>query len=273
MKKRILFVAHEMQPYLKISDIADIARSIPQSMQEMGMEIRVLMPRYGYINERRHRLHEVVRLSGINIMIGENDNPLIIKVASLPAAKMQVYFLDNEEFFQRKYGIRDGSNNFYDDNHERMIFFCKGALETVNKLGWSPDIIHCNGWMTSLIPLYVKKLYHNNPIFKDTKVVYSVYDNQFSEKLGSDFTQKGMYEDINMQDMAMYDKLSNDGLDQGAIFYADGVINATTEINSETQALLNSLEDKMIITHDENDYTNQYHEFYSKVLANQSVLI
>ncbi len=272
MKKRILFIAHEMQPYLKISDIADIARTLPQSMQEMGMEIRVLMPRYGYINERRHRLHEVVRLSGINIMIGENDNPLIIKVASLPAAKMQVYFLDNEEFFQRKYGIRDGSNTFYEDNHERMIFFCKGALETVNKLGWSPDIIHCNGWMTSLVPLYIKKLYQNNPIFKDTKVVYSVYENQFSETLQSDLLEKSVYDDMNVDEMKHFGKLTNDGLDQGAIMYADGIIKAGP-ISSETNLLIDSLEDKFVIEHNENEYENQYFEFYQKILATESVLV
>ena len=155
-KKRVLFVTQEMHPYLSDTGIAQIARHLPQYMQEQGMEIRVLMPRFGNINERRNRLHEVVRLSGINIMIQDDDYPLVIKVASLPGARIQVYFLDNEDLFSRKSVFRDSKDKFFKDNGERMVFFCKGVLETVKKFGWAPDIIHCHGWLTSLIPLYVK---------------------------------------------------------------------------------------------------------------------
>ena len=182
-KTKILFIAHEMSPFLELTKIAKITRQLPQAMQEKGFEIRILMPRFGNINERRNRLHEVIRLSGMNIVINENDNPLIIKVASLPTARMQVYFLDNEEYFQRKQVFRDAKEKFFDDNDERMIFFCKGAIETVKKLGWMPDVVHCMGWMSSLVPMYLKTAYREDPMFKNTKVVYSVYENCFTENL------------------------------------------------------------------------------------------
>lgn len=157
-KTKILFVTHEMSPFLEISKISEITRQLPQAMQEKGFEIRILMPRFGNINERRNRLHEVIRLSGMNIVVDNNDNPLIIKVASLPAARMQVYFLDNDEYFHRKKVFRDENGKFFEDNNERSLFFCKGALETVKKLGWSPDVVHCHGWFTAMIPLYLKSL-------------------------------------------------------------------------------------------------------------------
>src|ERR1700710_123942 len=189
-KSKLLFITHEMSPFLELTKISEITRQLPQAMQEKGYEIRILMPRFGNINERRNRLHEVIRLSGMNIIINDNDNPLIIKVASIPAARMQVYFLDNEEYFQRKYVFGDKDGKFYADNDERTIFFCKGALETVKKLGWQPDIIHCHGWMTSLIPLYMKTLYKDEPVFRNAKVVYSVFENQFDATLGKDFARK-----------------------------------------------------------------------------------
>ena len=154
-KLRILYVASEINPFLQTSAVADFVRKLPQAMQERGMEIRILVPRFGLINERKNRLHEVVRLSGINIAVGEEEKPLVIKVASIPNAKLQVYFIDNEDYFHRKSVFFDKNDNFYKDNDERAIFFCKGVLETVKKLGWAPDIVHCNDWMTSLIPLYI----------------------------------------------------------------------------------------------------------------------
>jgi len=152
-KKRVLIVTQEMEPYLIQSEVSKVIGSYPQYVQEHGLEIRVLMPRFGSINERRHRLHEVVRLSGINISVADEDYPLLIKVASLPGARMQVYFLDNEDFFKRKSVFSDETDGFYDDNTERMVFFCKGVIETVRKFGWPPHIIHCHGWMTAFVPL------------------------------------------------------------------------------------------------------------------------
>ena len=157
--KKALIVTHEMNPYIIYTAMADIARQLPEQLQNEGMEIRILMPKFGVINERRHRLHEVVRLSGINIVVNNDDFPLIIKVASLPGARMQVYFLDNEDYFKRKGVFEDEEEEMYNDNAERTIFFCKGVLETVKKFGWPPDIVHCHGWMSSLIPMYLKTAY------------------------------------------------------------------------------------------------------------------
>jgi len=181
-KIRILYVASEINPFLQTTEVADFVRKLPQAMQERGMEIRILVPRFGLINERKNRLHEVVRLSGINISVGDEEKPLVIKVASIPNAKLQVYFIDNEDYFHRKSMFHDKANKFYEDNDERAIFFCKGVIETVRKLGWAPDVVHCNDWITSFIPLYLKTTYKNDPLFKNTKTVFTIYDNSFTHK-------------------------------------------------------------------------------------------
>ena len=172
-KIKVLIVTQEMEPYTLSSEIAKLSRKLPQYIQEKGMEVRVLMPKFGCINERRHRLHEVVRLSGMNIIVDDDDFPLIIKVASLPDIRMQVYFLDNDDFFKGREIFHDANGAEYEDNSDRMIFFCKGVIETVRKFGWSPDIVHCHGWMTSLVPFYLKTAYKNDPLFSKVKVIYS----------------------------------------------------------------------------------------------------
>src|SRR5690606_34260461 len=162
-KKRILIITNELSPYLEITEFASILNSLSVKTFDSGMEIRVIMPRFGTINERRHRLHEVVRLSGINISVDKEDHPLLIKVASLPNARLQVYFMDNEDFFKRKFNFYNDQEEFFEDNPERLLFFCKSALEIVKKFGWPPDVIHCHGWMTSLIPLFLKTAYKKEP--------------------------------------------------------------------------------------------------------------
>ena len=174
-KTKVLFVQQEITPYLKDSHMGIIGRYLPQGIQEKGREIRTFMPRYGCINERRNQLHEVIRLSGMNLIINDTDHPLIIKVASIQSARMQIYFIDNEDYFQRKYVFCDSSNKFFKDNDERAIFFARGVLETVKKLGWIPDIVHCHGWISGLLPIYLKTAFFDNPLFTDTKVVYSIY--------------------------------------------------------------------------------------------------
>jgi starch synthase len=170
-KKRILVVTQEFNPFTEtLSEIEEIAHTYSQYMQDNGMEVRILMPRFGCINERRHRLHEVVRLSGMNITVDDEDYPLIIKVASLPGTRMQIYFLDNEDFFKRKNMFIDNDGKPYADNTDRMIFFCKGVIETVKKFGWAPDVVHCHGWMTSLLPAYLKNHYKNEPIFQNARL-------------------------------------------------------------------------------------------------------
>lgn len=223
-KKRILFVSQEIAPFLPKTELANTARKLPQGVQESGKEIRVFMPRFGTINERRHQLHEVIRLSGMNLIINDTDHPLIIKVASIPTARMQVYFIDNEEFFKRKTVFEDKDGNDHPDNDERSMFFCRGVLETVKKLGWKPDVIHCHGWMTSLMPLYVKDVYGNDPHFDDTKVVYSLYDNAFNKNWDGDFAKKLKFEGFN--DKAI-EELSNgdfESLNKVAMQYSDGLI-------------------------------------------------
>ncbi|MCR9153008.1 MAG: glycogen/starch synthase [Bacteroidetes bacterium] len=173
--KRILYVSQEIHPYLPENEISKPSLEMPRKMNESGHQVRVFMPRYGLINERRHQLHEVIRLSGINIIVDDEDQPLIIKVASVPQARMQVYFIDNDEFFKRKSIFYTEDEDFHEDNDKRAIFFCRGVIETVKKLGWSPDIIHCHGWMASFLPLYLKKFHHDDPMFADSKTVLSVY--------------------------------------------------------------------------------------------------
>src|SRR5947208_603657 len=189
-KKRILFIANEMSPYLELTEFSEVVNKLAIKANDAGYEVRCIMPRFGTINERRHRLHEVVRLSGINVSIDNEDFPLQIKVASLPNARLQVYFLDNEDLFKRKNIFTDDNDKWFEDNSLRTIFFCKGALETVKKFGWPPDLIHCSGWMTGLIPLYLKTVYKKEPVFAHSKVVFTIGQTTFKEKLGADFTEK-----------------------------------------------------------------------------------
>lgn len=268
-KTKILFITHEMSPFLEKSKISEITRSLPQAMQEKGFEIRILMPRFGTINERRNRLHEVIRLSGMNIVVNNNDNPLIIKVASIPSARMQVYFLDNEEYFQRKHIFTDKSGKFYQDNDERSIFFCKGTLETVKKLGWVPDVIHCHGWMSSLIPAYVKTAYKEDPTFKNSKVVYSLYNDAFPNKLSDDFKQKALTGSMESEDLAAYGSANHLDLYQGAIHYSDALFLAEDNIDEELLKIVKNIDIPVIDVKNDEDfenYCNLYEEFASEEL-------
>ena len=237
-KTKILFVTHEMSPFLEISKISEITRQLPQAMQEKGFEIRILMPRFGNINERRNRLHEVIRLSGMNIVVDSNDNPLIIKVASLPTARMQVYFLDNEEYFQRKKVFRDDKGVFFQDNNERSLFFCKGALETVKKLGWAPDVVHCHGWFSAMVPAYLKTAYKDDPTFKDSKVIYSLYANEDFDSVGPKYAALAAKDDLTAEQVAPYGDGSYVDLYKGALSYADIAVYMDEEIEPELKSFV-----------------------------------
>lgn len=271
-KTKILFLCQEMAPFLELTNISKIARQLPQAMQEAGYEIRVLMPRFGCINERRNKLHEVIRLSGMNIVVNDNDNPLVIKVASIPGAKMQVYFLDNEDYFQRKAVFTDGNGKLFADNDERTVFFCKGALETVKKLGWAPDIIHCHGWMTSLVPAYLKTAYKNEPTFKDTKVVYSVYDNDYSGELDPDFAKKAVSGSMCEADTEAFSKGDCASLHLGAAQYADGVV-----IGSESVAkpVIKELDNcsKPVIRIASTEEFEEYTVFFENILKEEDMAV
>lgn len=269
-KLRILYVASEINPFLKTTEVADFVRKLPQAMQERGMEIRILVPRFGLINERKNRLHEVVRLSGINISIGDEEKPLIIKVASIPNARLQVYFIDNEDYFQRKYVFHDSNQKFYDDNDERAIFFCKGALETVKKLGWQPDIVHCNDWMTSLIPMYLKTTYKNDPIFKDSKTVFTIYNNSFDHKFDKSLLEKVKMVDINDEMISTLQSADYQGFIKIGLQYADAVIKAgednTQEIESFFQDVAKIKRHFLAIAPDSN-YSDTYYNLYHELIS------
>jgi starch synthase len=276
-KTRVLYVSHEMQPYFEMSIAAELGKKLPAGMQTKGIEIRALMTKYGMINERRHRLHEVVRLSGINIIIGENDHPLTIKVATLAEAKMQVYFLENEDYFKRKEAIYADNGTFFADNHERMTFFCKGVLETVAKLGWVPDIIHCNGWFSALLPVYVRKYYSNHPVFQNAKMVYSVYNNQFTSKLSQQLIANLASDGIDATDIKAFESCTNDGLDLGVAQLVDGLVIATDRLTPEIAALI-AQNNIPVLQHASNvtvnaDLVAQYLGFYKTVLETEAVMV
>lgn len=222
--QKVLFVNSEIFPYLPESDIANIGRYLPQGIQERKMEIRSFMPRYGCINERKNQLHEVIRLSGMNIIIGDVDRPLIIKVASISSARIQVYFIDNEDYFRRKQIYADANGKFFADNDERAIFFARGVLETVKKLRWAPDVIHCQGWISHLLPAYLKKAYKDDPIFSNSKVVLSLYDDIPSEKFSADFAGKAAFGGLTREDVPFLEQPDGINLAKTAAQYSDGVI-------------------------------------------------
>ena len=224
MGEKILFVNSEIYPYLPGSHIADIGRFLPQGIQERRKEIRSFMPRYGCINERKNQLHEVIRLSGMNIIINDVDRPLVIKVASISSARIQVYFIDNEDYFKRKQIDRDEDGTFFSDNGERAVFFARGVLETVKKLRWAPDIIHCQGWITQILPLYLKKIYKDDPIFSSSKIVLSLYDDT-PEAFRPDLAALAKFGDITEEDMPLLvNEATGINLAKTAAQYSDGII-------------------------------------------------
>ncbi len=265
-KIRILYVASEINPFLQTSEVADFVRKLPQAMQERGMEIRILVPRFGIINERKNRLHEVVRLSGINISVGDEEKPLIIKVASIPNAKLQVYFIDNEDYFHRKSVFHDKENNFYEDNDERAIFFCKGVIETVRKLGWAPDIVHCNDWITSFIPLYLKTTYKNDPLFKNAKTVFTIYNNHFSHKFKATLLDKVKMMDIEDNMLGNLKTADFEGFIKLGVEFSDAVIVAGD--NKKLEGLFKKIKEKKVETIDQNEnYTESYYNLYNELVG------
>ncbi len=229
--KKILYVCQEIDPYLPKRPNSLFCRSLLQGVQECGNETRSFTPRYGVINERRNQLHEVIRLSGMNLIINNNDNQLIIKVASIPSARVQVYFIDNEDFFARKAVMCDAEGNEFEDNDERAIFFARGVLETVKKLRWSPDVVHCHGWFSSIVPLYLKHTFADDPIFQDVKVVVSLYDDQFTKSLNADFKDKIISEGLSDENIDYLTDPSYENLYKFVMTYADGVVIASESVN------------------------------------------
>lgn len=272
-KARVLFVSSEITPYVPENHISHIGRYLPQGIQERGKEIRTFMPRYGCINERRNQLHEVIRLSGMNLIINDADHPLIIKVASIQAARMQVYFIDNEEFFQRKSIVTNDKGEFFEDNDERAIFFCRGVLETVKKLGWAPDVIHCHGWMTSVMPLLVKKVYNEEPIFANSRVVYSVYNDEFDKAFPKNFGQKVSMEGVGKDDIKFLKDPSFLNVTKMAIQHSDGVIMGDEKINTDVAKHLKSLDKPVLAYKTPEEYLDSYNEFYDMILEEANAMV
>ncbi len=269
-KARILFVSQEIIPYLRDSQMGYIGRHLPQGIQERGREIRTFMPRFGHINERRNQLHEVIRLSGMNLIIDDTDHPLIIKVASIQSARMQIYFIDNEDYFQRKFMFRDKNNKFYKDNDERAVFFSRGVIETVKKLGWAPDLIHCHGWMTSLVPLYIKRAYRDNPLFSDTRVVMSIYDDDFEEAWNKDSGNKIKLDGITNKDLKHYKKPTYVNVMKTAIDFSDGVIVGSETVNAELLDYINETGKPMLPYQPLDRFIDAYNIFYDKIMSSQA---
>ncbi len=233
--KKILYISQEIYPYLPETEMSKIGRYLPQAAQEQGRETRTFMPKFGLINERRNQLHEVIRLSGMNMIIDDTDHPIIIKVASIQSARLQVYFIGNEDYFQRRCIAKDENGVECPDNDERIIFFVRGVLETVKKLRWTPDIIHCQGWMTALAPLYIRKAYADDPFFKKARVVYSVFDDDFKVPFCPSFAEKILVEGVELQHLEGLDEKPADfvELSKLGITYSDGVVQARPEVNEQ----------------------------------------
>jgi starch synthase len=267
--KKILFVTTEISPYLAETEMSVIARQLPQGIHERGKEIRTFMPKFGLINERRNQLHEVIRLSGMNLIIDDTDHPLIIKVASIQAARMQIYFIDNEDFFHRKHLLQDDNGNEFPDNDERSIFYVRGVMETVKKLRWVPDLIHCHGWMTALTPLYIKKHYKGDPCFKNSKIVYSIYNDDFKQPFQENFLEKVKIDGVTYDDLKLiHQKADFESLSKLAVDFSDGVIQGSASIDPEVKKYAQENKKAPFLEYQpEESYIGAFNEFYDQILG------
>ena len=267
MANKVLFITQEIIPYVAESEMSTVGRKLPQVIQEKGREIRTFMPKWGNVNERRNQLHEVIRLSGMNLIIDDTDHPLIIKVASIQAARMQVYFIDNDDYFQNRLMATDENGEEYTDNDERAIFYARGVLETVKKLRWCPEVIHCQGWISALVPLYIKKAYMEEPSFRDSKVVLSLFDNDLKSNLQEDIIEKMLLKDIEKSDiedvipaLATYKDLY-----KLAIKYSDGVILHSENIDPELIAYARELGIPVLEYQPIETFTDAINQFYDDI--------
>lgn len=246
--------------------MSKISRNLPQAIQERGFEIRTFMPRYGCVNERRNQLHEVIRLSGMNLIINDNDHQLIIKVASIPSARVQIYFIDNEEYFQRKCVLQDEAGDYYPDNDERAIFFGRGVIETVKKLRWSPDVVHVHGWFAGFIAVYLKSVLAGDPLFAGVKIVVSLYDEAFPGALDSRVAEKLRAEGIEGEALKYLAEPTYEGLSRFFGAYADGVVYAGEGVDPAVKAYYDGLNIPVLDTTRTENYADEIAEFYEKIL-------
>ena len=263
---KILYVCQEITPYLPETEESILCRTLSPAMQERGNEVRTFMPRYGCINERRNQLHEVIRLSGMNLIIDDNDHQLIIKVASIPSARVQIYFIDNDDYFARKAVLTDAEGNEFEDNDERMVFFARGVLETVKKLHWTPTVVHCHGWFSAVAPIYLKRVFHDDPIFKDVKIVVSLYDDKFSQPL-TNLRSKVEGEGVVDENLSLLENASYENLYRFVIEYADGVVIASKSVDAAVAEVARK-SGKPVLEYqspEEEGFFDNYNRFYEEI--------
>ena len=264
--KRILFVSSEVVPYLAENEVSLMSYNVPKMINDQGTQIRIFMPRYGNINERRHQLHEVIRLSGMNLVVNDVDMPLIIKVASIPKERIQVYFIDNDEYFKRKATFSDEEGVFYSDNDERAIFFAKGVVETVKKLNWVPDIIHVHGWMASLLPIYMKHFYKDDALFSETKIISSVYSQSFDGSLNAELINKIKFDGIPAAALQDLVDPSYENVMKATIKHSDGVIISSENLSSSLTQYIESSNKPFLPFAAKDEFAAAYTEFYKSIL-------
>lgn len=266
-KARILYVSQQIYPYISETPQGIMERFLPQGIQEKGKEIRTFMPRYGTINERRHQLHEVIRLSGMNIIIDDVDHPLVIKVASIQQARMQVYFIENDDYYNRRGILCDRDGKYFKDNDDRAIFFSRGVLETIKKLSWSPDIIHCNGWISCVTAFYASTIYKDNPLFTNSKMVISLY-----EDVGNEMLNGNLYNKIKMRGIPeeALEPFKGDNsyysLMKIAIDYSSGVTLGSTNVDQELIDYAKEKGKPVLEYHTQDSYIDAYNDFYDEIL-------
>ena len=267
MANKVLFITQEIIPYVAESEMAIAGRKLPQGIQERGREIRTFMPKWGNVNERRNQLHEVIRLSGMNLIIDDTDHPLIIKVASIQAARMQVYFIDNDDYFQHRLMATDEEGAEYPDNDERAIFYARGVLETVKKLRWCPDMIHCQGWISSLVPLYIKKAYMEEPSFRDSKVVLSLFENDLKANLQENIIDKMMLKNIERSDIEGIIPADATFMDlyKLAISYSDGIVLHSDKVAPELLEFAREKGIPVLQHQDPDTFADAINNFYDEI--------
>jgi starch synthase len=265
--KRILYVSSEVVPYLAENEVSLMSYDVPKMINDQGCQIRIFMPRYGNINERRHQLHEVIRLSGMNLVVNDLDMPLIIKVASIPKERIQVYFIDNDEYFKRKYTFADEQGKMYPDNDERAIFFAKGVVETVKKLNWVPDIIHVHGWMAAMLPIYMKHYYKNEALFSDTKIITSVYSQSFEGTLDAEMINKVKFDNVPLEAISDLQIPDYENIIKATVKHSDAVIIASDNLSPSLTKFIESSGKPFLPFQTKDVFAEAYTNFYkNKVL-------
>ena len=267
-KRKILFINQEIYPYVPETTQSILGRELPRAMQDRNHEIRTFMPKWGTINERRGQLHEVIRLSGMNLIINDTDHPLIIKVASIQSAKVQVYFIDNDDYFMNRNVFNDNEGNPYIDNGERAVFYARGVLETVTKLRWIPDVIYCQGWISSIVPLYIKKAFNDEPAYQNAKVVYAATQHLFKVNMGRKLLDAIEFKDIHKDDLvdAFNGKYGFNQLQKLAIKYSDGLILEDNKVDKKVLEYARGLNIPILEYQGEKDYTMAYSDFFDSIM-------